>query len=265
MNLQPALQKRLKRFRKRLQRLQTDATAEHIHDFRIACREMLAGYPLIKTIYPAKCWRPLLKNALDALDQLRDLQQMQEHLLQQQVLQPSVVSSAFEQPLEKATQRWLDYAPSLQGKDFLLAIAAAEELLKPVSNLSEKLQVAFEKQWQKALRQTRKCLLGADATDLKSLHRLRIRFKKIRYLLELLENDISLPVPKKTLKQWQDMLGSVEDFRIMAKLAKELELPVTLQLEFLSRADEQARYCLGQRDTLAQLLQRIEDQVGALL
>ncbi len=129
MNLQPALQQRLKRFRKRLKRLHADVTAENIHDFRIACREVLACYPLLKSITPAKHWKPFLKDALDALNRLRDLQQMQEHLLQQQLLQPSLVHSTIEKPLEKATQHWLDYAPALQNPEFLSAIAAMEKSL----------------------------------------------------------------------------------------------------------------------------------------
>lgn len=265
MNLQPALQKRLKRFRKRLQRLQDNATAENIHDFRIACREILACYPLLQAIGPAKRWKRFIKDALDALDRLRDLQQMQEHLLQQQLLHSSVVLSTIEKPIEKATRHWLHYAPSLRTPEFLRAIAATEKSLKPGNSVSENLQDAFEKEWQKALHLTRKSLLAADVTDLEGLHRLRIRYKKLRYLLELLQSDISPFLHRETLKQWQDTLGDVQDFLVMARLAKKLELPKTLQQDFLRRADEQARYCVAQRDILAQFLLRIDDQVRALL
>ena len=122
INLQPALQQRLKRFRKRLRRLQTDVTAANIHDFRIACREVLACYPLLKRITPVQHWKPFLKNALDALNRLRDLQQLQEQLLQQQLLRPSLVHSTVEKPIEKAKQRWLRYAPTLQSPKFLKAL-----------------------------------------------------------------------------------------------------------------------------------------------
>ncbi len=265
MNLQAALRKRLKRFRKRLRRLQKNATAENIHDFRIACREVLACYPLLKAIGPAQRWKPFLEDALDALDHLRDLQQMQEHLLQQQSGQPSLEHRTLEKPLRKATRRWLRYAPMLQAPEFLLAIAATEKSLKPHNKLSDTLQDAFQKQWKKALHHTQKCLLAADTTDLKSLHRLRIRYKGLRYLLELLENDTSLPVQQETLKQWQDMLGDVQDFLVMARLAKKLELPAPLQEDFLRRADEQARYCMAQRDTLSQFLICTDDRVKGLL
>ncbi len=131
--------------------------------------------------------------------------------------------------------------------------------------MSDHLQDAFESQWSKALHLTHKSLLAADVTDLESLHRLRIRYKRIRYLLELLENDISLSLHRETLKQWQDTLGDVQDFLVMARLAKELELPTTLRQDFLLRAEEQARYCVAQRDILAQFLRSIDDQVRALL
>ncbi len=265
MNLQPALQQRLKRFRKRLHRLQTTITAENIHDFRIACREMLACDALLETISPAKRWKPFLKDALDALDRLRDLEQLQEHLLQQQLMQPSLVITTLEKPLAKATQRWLDYAPTLQTPRFLQAIAATEISLMTHPSVSEKLQDVFEMRWKTCLYHTQECLLRADATDLKSLHGLRISYKKLRYLLELLKNDMSLSPQQETLKQWQDMLGDVQDFRVMASLAKKLDLPATLQQEFLTRAYELAQHCIAQRATLAQFLIHVDDQVRALL
>jgi CHAD domain-containing protein len=265
MNLQPALQQRLKRFRKRLRRLQADVTAANIHDFRIACREVLACYPLLKSITPAQHWKPFLKNALDALNRLRDLQQLQAQLLQQQLLRPSLVHSTIDMSIEKATQRWLRYAPTLQSSEFLKALAATEQSLVTGDSLSETLQATFEKQWKKALHRTHESLMAADTADLKSLHRLRIRYKKLRYLLELLENDISLSSQKETIKQWQDMLGDVQDFRVMASLAKKLELPPTLYEEFLTRADELAQHCIAQRATLAQFLIHVDDQVRALL
>ena len=264
MNLQPALQQRLKRFRKRLRRLQADVTAENIHDFRIACREVLACYPLLNSITPAQHWKPFLKNALDALNSLRDLQQLQEQLLQQQFLRPSPVHSTIDMSIEKATQRWLRYAPTLKSPEFRKALAATEQSLVTGDSLSETLQATFEKQWKKALHHTHDSLVAADTADLKSLHRLRIRYKKLRYLLELLEHDISLSPQKETLKHWQDMLGDVQDFHTMAKLAKKLGLPASLHQQFLRRADELALNCIAQRATLAQFLLRIDDQVRAL-
>jgi hypothetical protein len=81
----------------------------------------------------------------------------------------------------------------------------------------------------------------------------------------LLENDISLSMQQKTLKQWQDMLGDVQDFRVMAALAKKLKVPDTLQQEFITRADERAQHCIAQRATLTQFLKQVDDQVKALL
>ena len=84
-------------------------------------------------------------------------------------------------------------------------------------------------------------------------------------MLELLENHSSLSLHRETLKQWQDTLGDVQDFLVMARLAEELELPTALRQDFLRRAEEQARYCVTQRDILAQFLQNIDDQVRASL
>ena len=195
----------------------------------------------------------------------RDLQQLQDYLLQHQLLPPLLVYSTLERPLAKAMQRWRDCAPALRTPEFLSAIVATEKSLEIRNGVSENLRETFKKQWKKSLYHTQKNLLSADASDFKSLHRLRIRYKKLRYLLELLEHDISLPPHRETLKQWQDMLGDVQDFRVMARLVKKLELPETLQQEFLTRADERAQHCVAQRAALAQFLIHVDDQVRALL
>jgi CHAD domain-containing protein len=264
MNLQNALLKRLKRFRKRLRRLQTDPSPENIHDFRIACREVLACDALFKKMGLAKRWMHCIKDALDAIDSLRDLQLIHKQLLQQQLVSPCDIQGAIEKPLRKANRHWLNYAPTLQNPDFSSAMAAIEKSLTSDKDISKHLQVAFQKQWKKALYHTLKSLLAADASDLKSLHRLRIRFKKLRYLMELLENDLSLSLHRDTLKQWQEKLGGVQDFFVMARLTKKLGLPILLQQDFLCRADDLAQDCIAQRAALAQFLLLIDDQVRAL-
>lgn len=265
-NLQAVLQNRLARFRRRLQRLQADASNDNVHDFRIACREWLACYGLLKEVAPAKRWKPFVQDALEALDPLRDLQQMQERLSQLGSIPSTLLASALESPLQKASARWHAYAPQLQSPGFVLALAASEKALLPIHDVSQPLQAAWQAQWQKALRRCQQALLQADAEDLKSLHRLRIRYKKLRYLLELrLEssNDVknNISVSKEQLKQWQEMLGEVEDFRIMARLAKKYGFPDTLSRQFLQQASQHAQQCSAHKDQLAQFLMRLDLQV----
>lgn len=264
MNLQSALLNRLKRFRKRLRRLQADPSARNIHEFRIACREVLACDALYKTIGPAKRWMHCIKDALDALDPLRDLQQFYEQILEQQLLAPSVIGDAIEKPLKRANRHWLKRAATLQHTDFSSTMAAMEESLETDDDISKHLQAVFDKHWKKSLRHTLNSLAEADTSDLESLHRLRIHYKNLRYLLELLDDDISLSLHRDTLKQWQDMLGSVQDFLVMARLAKQLELPKSLRQDFLRRADDLAKHCIAQRAALAQFLILIDDHVRAL-
>lgn len=266
MSFEQALSKRLQNFRKHLQKVQAAPGEDNVHRFRIACRELLAAYPLLKPIAPAKRWKPFLEQAMDSLDRLRDLQQMRERLMQESSLQPSLVASVFDKALRKAEQRWHEFEPQLQSPGFILAIAATEKSLLSSRVLSSSWLSLWRSRWERCLRRTRKALLAAEANCFDSLHRLRIRYKELRYLTELLlETNHSFPVKKQELKQWQDQLGEVEDFRVMAKLALKLGLPESLQLNYQQRASQQARQLLRQRDHFAHFLTQLDHHVNHLI
>jgi len=259
-DLRPALQKRLRRFRKRLQTLQKNAGTVQVHAFRIACRELLACYPLFNIIAPAHRWRNTVRKGLKTLNRLRDLQQMQGRLAEQ----PGIVS-ALEEKIGKSEKKWRKYEPELCTPGFYLALAQTEKSLNIQANNSTSSLCLLAKsyqQWEMALRRVKKQLWKVDVADLETLHRLRVRYKALRYLLELwIEAGIPLSVDKKNLKEWQEMLGEVADLRIMAQTTQKLGLSPVMQLEFLLKAQQQTQLFLDRREEFVQFLTIINRQV----
>lgn len=255
VDLRPALQARFQHFHTHLGKIQEESNVAHVHRFRIVCRELLACYPLFKPVRSSRHWRKPLRKALKSLNHLRDLQQMQE--------QHAELAGALEPLIKKARCRWRRYAPALHNTRFCRALEQSEQWLeKPDADLPPRLLADAWQQWQRNLRRVQQRLQKADAADLSSLHRLRIRYKDLRYLLELLqESAVPVASDRSSLKQWQESLGAVEDFRTMSLLVEKLGLPLSLQQDFLQKAHAQARQCLARRDELAQWLAQLDNHL----
>jgi CHAD domain-containing protein len=253
-DLRPPLRARFAHFHTHLAKIQQESSAPHVHSFRIVCRELLACYPLFKPVKSSRHWRKPLRKALNELNRLRDLQQMRE--------QHAELAEALEPLIEKARARWQRYAPGLHEPRFCHALQKSERWLENPACCPADLLANAWRLWQHNLRRVKRRLQKASAEDLSSLHRLRIRYKALRYLLELLQKSgVSLPGDHSVLKPWQDMLGAVEDFRSMSLLVMELGLPASLQEELLQKAQAQAQLCLARRAELAELLVRLDNQV----
>jgi len=259
-DLRPALKKRLQRFRKRLQNMQDEASTAQVHAFRIACRELLACYPLFNSIAPAHRWHNTVRKALKSLNRLRDLQQMQGRSTAQLDF-----TNALEEKIRKAENRWKKYEPALHTPGFWLALAQTEKSLNTaIDNPTDSLLLLVNsyQQWEGVLQKVNKQLRKINAEDLETLHRLRVRYKELRYLLELwLDAGIPLSADKKNLKMWQETLGEISDLRIMAGITKKLGLSPIVQLEFLLKAQQQAQLFLGHREEFSQFIAELDRQV----
>ena len=252
------LRARLRRFRKRLQSLQYSASPEAVHEFRIVSRELLACAPVLQVLGPTRFWRKHLRKAIKAINQLRDLQQLQERLSADQL---SIFS--LEKKADSALRHWQYYQPELHGKHFAMALQDTEKRVGK-SRIEERslLLHAWHSEWCSALAKVQKRLAVADAGHLKTLHRLRIRYKSFRYLLELLmEAGLPMDIDASALRYWQVMLGEVEDFRVMAKLARKLDASKEMHDQFARTASEKALIFMKQKEEFSHFLSAVDRQV----
>ncbi len=152
----------------------------------------------------------------------------------------------------------------MESDTFSKALTVSRKRLKNTDDeLEARLRVIWWKQWQRNLQQVHKHFHAADARELKTLHRLRIRYKRLRYLLELLlEAGAPLEVDKDVLKEWQDMFGEIEDYRVMAVLVDKMGGAIALQKTFAQQADEKALQFIRRQDEFSQWLLTLERQVS---
>jgi CHAD domain-containing protein len=255
MTISAALLRRTKRLRSRLLRLQRNVSIRNVHDFRIACRELLACHALLKGLAPDLHLKKLLKKALNSLDTLRDLQQMQRRLSKDPGLKSKSIAKALEQPLKHALASSEAVSPDLPAEELLFAIATLEPFLRAEQPKPADLHEIWRKEWRKSLREVRARLDSACEDDLDNLHRLRIHYKQLRYLLELeLDAGASPPVSKAAMKHWQDALGNIADCRATLHYARKMELPPDLQQKLQLQATKQARHFLKKREAFHSLL-----------
>lgn len=261
INLSPVLKRRLKRFNKRLAPLQDGADPDNVHEFRIVCRELLACRPLLQVLAPTGFWHKRVRRSLKVLNRLRDVQQMQSHLGDDTRLAPALAKRA-----RQATRRWERYQPAVNTAVFRRSLKMTARTLKNVQSAQEiRLWSAWYTQWHRALGQVRKRLARVDAAHLRTVHRLRVSYKRLRYLLELLlEAGAPLAVDKAVLKQWQETLGTIEDYRVMAALARIMGGSPEYAAIFAQHADQLANAFVDQQTAFVDFIGSLEQAVCGL-
>jgi CHAD domain-containing protein len=200
-----------------------------VHDFRVAARRLLATLDLLRAVMQnpgTRKMRRILKDQLDNLDDLRDVQ----------VLLLDISETIREFPPLQSFQEYL------QGRESKLLRAARKKIkslkIADLSRRVRKLNRTIEAFTQAdpnvdllsavdtayAVVNQRQALI--DPARPVTIHRLRIAFKKFRYMVEavypILEN-----LPDETLKRMHDyqiVMGSIQDmeaaFQELAKFEK---------------------------------------------
>ena len=214
------LEKRWKTYRSELKRCQEESSEEAIHDLRVATRRLLALMDLLRSISPhprLQKLRRTFKMQLDSLDDLRDTQVM---LVE--------VSETFSELPELAP-----FQEYLLKREKVLLKSTLKEIrsFKP-TNVRKQLDTTHkallkkekEKHQQAALLQIVddafetivRRFQRIEPTHPATIHRVRIAFKKFRYMVEIVHPLISnFPVDNfKHMHNYQGMMGDVQDLEI---------------------------------------------------
>lgn len=215
-----------------------DADIEYVHRFRVSIRKMRSMLSLFKALFPDELRRELnqqLKAIVKRTNQLRDL----DVFLDEEDSFRADIPAAFEQgadalfvvcrrersEAQKAFAEYLnsdvfkqDIANLVTGLDRLVAEGPFGKGHKPINKWVAK---RLRKQVVKLADQ---CAEISHEVDDEAIHSIRIRFKKVRYLLdgfrEVFERK-SFKKMKKRLKGLQNHLGYYND--------------LSVQIEFLSQ------------------------------
>ena len=195
-----------------------------VHDFRVATRRLLSSLDLLRTVMPdprIQKTRRILKDQLDNLDDLRDVQ----------VLLADISEIIHELPMIKSFQKYLQYKEKklLRAARKEIKSLKIESLSKRINKLSQTIETlkrtdldtglfsAIDEAY--AIVNQRYALV--DSGQPSTIHRLRIAFKKFRYMIEVIYPFLEYS-PSDYLKKLQDYQAAMGDIQDMEVALREL-------------------------------------------
>jgi len=219
--LKTALNQRYEKYIAERKRCKEEFSEEAVHDLRIAARRVLALIELLRAVAPSPHLQKLrraFKDQLDSLDELRDIQVMLAEISETLETLPEFLP--LQKFLQKREKRLLNSAEH-DVREFKAGFIAhrIEDIRASLAesetdqDLSAQLLAVMDEACYTVTQ--RKKLV--DPAQPSSIHRVRIAFKKFRYMLEIIYP--MLPgFPEAHLKNmhsYQTAMGEIQDVEVL--------------------------------------------------
>lgn len=209
------IENRFERYLKWARQLEKESSRKTIHHFRIASRNLLAIAPLMKG---SNSWRKPIKDQLNSLGALRDLQ-----MLEKRFAEHDVVCEQLRSSISHELHQWQKSHRHLLNKGLYEELNHSRK--KTIKSIEQAPQ-DFNRDVRRLYHDIRDKLLGrfehADPTRPRTLHKLRIAFKAFRYFSVFYhEIGILKHLDKKGIERWQMLLGSIQDDEVASKWLSE--------------------------------------------
>jgi CHAD domain-containing protein len=265
-----------RRYCKRLARCREELSEQAVHELRIQLRHIRALLDLLHVLrfrHALKKADKSAKKLLDAFDALRDTQ------VQLRLLKPLWThfpdARGLQVILERNQSRFIhEAARTLKSSKPLRLEQRLKKIEKQLDHCADtktpaaeraSVRVAMRKSFQIVTTLRRR----VRKTDSASIHRMRVAFKRYRYLIHFLEPQLSgLKVPnQKRMKGFQDAAGDVQDLHVLlqriAKFVKQGKVSPTILRplrnellrrkeraidSFMARIDELFEFRIAPRD-----------------
>ena len=214
-----SLNTRWNKYKAELKICRQEFSEEAVHDFRVAGRRLLAFLDLLRMMFQdqgIKKTRRVLKDQLDALDELRNTQvllaDMSEVIHETPALQP------FQEYLQHKEKKLLRAA---RKEIRSLKLASLEKRIRKLdhtieaakqTDLGASLFSVVDEAYAVVNQRYALIDLGQPAT----IHRVRLAFKKFRYMLEAVSPILQdLPADHlKKLHDYQSAMGDIQDMEV---------------------------------------------------
>jgi len=225
--LKASLDERWENYRTELKVCKGEFSEEAVHDLRVATRRLLAVLDIVRTLDPhpgIQKARRTLKDQLDALDELRDTQVMLVDVTESVADYPEL--KLFEDDLAAREKKLLRLArkeirelrtPELKKRIGKIRLALDENVQG--RKLTARLLSAVDQAYARA----RQALSEIEAEQSASIHRLRVAFKKFRYMVEIV-NPVLKNYPEAHLQrmhEYQSKMGDVQDVEVLLSALRE--------------------------------------------
>src|SRR6266498_4795088 len=214
-----ALERCWKDYRKELKRCRTEFSNEAIHDLRVATRRVLALIELLNSISPRSRLEKVtdfFKDQLNEFDDLRDTQVMLAEI--SEVLQQLPQLHEFQKQLQSDEQKKLRTVHK-KIKKFETA-SLSKRIRKTQQSIEEEASDGLESQVMQAVDDsyslTQQRLEWVDPTRTATIHRVRVAFKSLRYMIEII-HPLLKDYPTENLKRmndYQSLMGEIQDAEV---------------------------------------------------
>jgi CHAD domain-containing protein len=203
-----ALMERAESYLQAAKQVKTDNSIDAIHDFRIASRSILALEPLLRTVGKTGKWSKPARQWLKTLNPLRDLQMMEERLNGERSLHKELRAD-----IQRELEKWQAIRPGIANDAFRKHLEhSLEQFQHRCATQPGYFSVTVLALWWQTLGQVQTRLVAVDIDDPRTLHRLRVAFKNLRYLTNTLRQMGIVPEDANAgLKYWHDLLGDIQD------------------------------------------------------
>ena len=218
-----ALDQRYQKFLAERKRCKNEFSEEAIHDLRIAMRRLLALLELLRVIAPHPRLQKLkgaLKDQLNSLDELRDTQVMLAEI--SEMLETLLEFVPLQKFLLKREKRLLKAVES-DVRAFKVSTIAQRientraDLVESTGgpDLIEPVLAAVDDAWLTIAQRIRR----VDSAQPATIHRVRIAFKKFRYMLEIIQPLLpDFPdVNFKNMHAYQAAMGEIQDVEVLLR------------------------------------------------
>lgn len=216
-----AFDERWKKFRAQHKACRMEFTDEAVHDLRVTSRRLLAVLGLAKVLVPhprVRKARQIIKQMIEDLNELRDVQVMLVETSENIEMTPEL------KPFRKF----------LKKREAKLMRAAYKRIkqngLSELSKRTGKIRESLEKEEQASPQFNERLLEAAhnayalaeqaygqvDPLQASSIHRLRLAFKKFRYLVEMIHPLVKdFPIGNfENMHKYQGMMGNIQDAEV---------------------------------------------------
>lgn len=212
---------RWRTYRSELKRCQDEVTEEAVHDLRVATRRLLALIDLLRAVAPHPRLRKLRRTLKDQLNDLNGLRDTQVMLIAvSESLDDFPEIEFFQKFLHKREKRLLRSTgkaiKSFKHSGFSKRMATIRKKI-----LKKKLNTVPDSQLLQAADDQFGVVLHryhhVDPSNPATIHRMRVAFKKFRYIVEIIRPLIPT-LPEENLNpmhDYQSAMGNIQDAEVM--------------------------------------------------
>lgn len=214
-----AVDVRWRKYRSELKTCREEFSEEAVHDLRVAARRLLAVFDLLRSVihHPrVQRIRRALKAQLDDLDDLRDVQVLLADI--SEFVHEVHELGAFREYLH-AREKKLLRAARKQVKSIKTGGLSkrVEKVRGMVESLTEQeLEESLYESLDDAFARAARYYAVIDMDKTATIHKLRIAFKKLRYMIEIIHPLMQNLPPENFQKMhdYQSMMGDIQDMEI---------------------------------------------------